>query len=58
MDVDQEADRTAEELDLEAVGLRAVGAVVGIREALVLERVHLVEEEILELHHRELIKEV
>ena len=58
MDVDQEADRTAEELDLEVARLRVARAGVGIRGALEPERVHLVKEEILELHHREPVKEV
>ena len=58
MDVDQEADRTAEELDLEVVKLKAARAGVGIRGALELERVHLVKEELLELHHKDLVKEV
>ena len=47
MDVDQEADRTAEEPVLEVVRLKAVRAGVRIRGALVLERVHLSQEEIL-----------
>lgn len=46
MDVDQEVDRTAEELGLEAAELVAVRAGVGIRGALELERVHLNQEEI------------
>jgi len=46
VDVDQEVDRTAEELDLEAAELVAVRAGVGIRGALVRERVHLNQEEI------------
>ena len=58
MDVDQEADRTAEELDLEAAELVAVRAGVGIREALVLERVHLVKEEILEQLREHLTEEL
>lgn len=58
MDVDQEADRTAEELDLEAAELVAVRAGVGIRGALVLERVHLVKEEILEQLREHLTEEL
>ena len=58
MDVDLVVNRDQEELDLEVVRLRAVRAGVRIRGALVLERVHLVKEEILELHHKDLVKEV
>lgn len=58
MDVDQEADRTAEELDLEAAELVAVRAGVGIRGALVPERVHLVKEEILEQLREHLTEEL
>ena len=58
MDVDQEADKTAEELDLEAAELVAVRAGVGIRGALVLERVHLVKEEILEQLREHLTEEL
>ena len=48
MDVDLVVNRDQEELDLEAVKLRAARVGVGIREALELERVHLVKEEILD----------
>ena len=50
MDVDLVVNRDQEEPVLEVVRLRAVRAGVGIRGALELERVHLVKEEILELH--------
>ena len=50
MDVDLVVNRDQEELDLEAVRLRAARVGVGIREALELERVHLVKEEVLLKH--------
>ena len=50
MDVDLVVDRDQEELELEVVRLGAVVAGVGIREALELERVHLVKEEVLPRH--------
>ena len=58
MDVDLVVNRDQEELDLEVVRLKAIRAGVGIRGALELERVHLVKEELLELHHKDLVKEV
>ena len=50
MDVDLVVNRDQEELDLEAVRLRAARVGVGIREAPELERVHLVKEEVLPRH--------
>ena len=58
MDVDLVVNRDQEEPVLEVVRLNQARAGVGIRGALELERVHLVKEEILELHHKDLVKEV
>ncbi len=58
MDVDLVVNRDQEEPVLEVVRLNQPRAGVGIRGALVLERVHLVKEEILELHHKDLVREV